>query len=97
MTKISKTGAGEQATEGGVSRRMVLGAAAAIGVGAVCAGSQRAFAQQKQSQAEASYVEKAPGSEKCSGCALFAPPNACNAVDGNISPEGYCALYSPKA
>lgn len=81
----------------GVSRRIVLGGAAAIGfgVGAACFGA--AQAQTKMSQADAKYVDKAPAADKCSGCALFQAPDACQGVDGKISPDGWCSLYSPKA
>lgn len=80
-----------------ISRRTALGGAAAVAVGAVCAFTGAASAQTKMSQADAQYVAKAPGAEKCSACALFQAPSACQGVDGSISPEGYCSLYSPKA
>jgi hypothetical protein len=82
----------------GVSRRMVMAGFAAASVGAAClAVSRPARAQTKMSQADAKYQDSPKGSEKCAGCGLFAAPDACNAVDGKISPEGWCQLYSPKA
>jgi hypothetical protein len=80
-----------------ISRRTVLGGAALIGAGAVCLLSTRSSAQQKQKQADVQYVDKAPGADKCSGCAMFQAPDACQGVEGKISPEGWCNIYSPKA
>lgn len=80
----------------GISRRACLGGAALIvGAGATCMMSTSAAA--KTSQADAKYQEKPQGDNKCSGCAQFQPPDACKVVDGKISPEGWCQLYTPKA
>ncbi|QZO02479.1 high-potential iron-sulfur protein [Chenggangzhangella methanolivorans] len=76
---------------------MALGGAAAIAVGAACAATGPARAQTKQSQADVQYVAKAPAGDKCSGCAMFQPPEGCQGVEGKISPEGWCSLYTPKA
>jgi len=92
MTKIVENGRRIE-----ISRRVALGAAAAVAVGAACAMTGVATAQTKMSQKDAQYVAKAPGADKCSGCALFQAPNACQGVEGDISPEGWCSLYSPKA
>ena len=84
--------------KGGVSRRALVAGFAAASVGAAClAVSRPARAQSKMSQADAKYQNSPKGSEKCSGCGLFQAPEACNAVEGKISPEGWCQLYSPKA
>ena len=42
------------------------------------------------------YQTTPKGEAKCSGCALFIAPNACKTVDGEISPEGWCKVYSKK-
>ncbi|MFC7053838.1 high potential iron sulfur protein [Hansschlegelia quercus] len=85
-------------TTSGVSRRALVAGFAAASVGVAClAMSRPARAQTKMSQADAKYQDSPKGSEKCAGCGLFAAPDACNAVDGKISPEGWCQLYSPKA
>lgn len=92
MTKIVDNG-----RRVGISRRVALGGAAAVAVGAVCAMTGVASAQSKMAQKDAQYVDKAPGEQKCSGCALFQAPDACQGVEGKISPDGYCSLFSPKA
>lgn len=82
-----------------VSRRLVLGGAAAAGLGAVCvfAAGGRARAAGKATQADASYQDSPKDGAKCDGCAQFQAPSACAVVDGTISPNGWCQLYSPKA
>ena len=92
MTKIIEDGRRVM-----ISRRVALGGAAAVAVGACCALTGVASAQTKMSQADAKYVAKAPAGDKCSGCALFKAPDSCQGVDGTISPDGWCSLYSPKA
>lgn len=87
---------GTEVKTGGLSRRIVLGGAAAVGVGAICLSAERAQAQTKQKQAEVQYQGSPKGADKCSGCALFQPPDACSGVEGKISPEGWCSLYSAK-
>ena len=87
----------DQTAAGKLSRRRVLGGAALIGVGAACAFSASATAQTKQKQADVQYQASPKGADKCSGCAMFQPPDACMGVEGKISPEGWCSLYSPKA
>ena len=104
MRKVPSAGSNKAASElgktktsGAISRRIVLGGAAVIGVGAVCGlTATRAQAQSKQKQAEVQYQNSPKGADKCSGCALFAPPNACQGVEGEISPEGWCSIYTPK-
>jgi hypothetical protein len=86
-----------QPADGAMSRRTVLAGAALLGAGAVCLLSTRSSAQQKQKQADVQYVDKAPGADKCSGCAMFQAPDACQGVEGKISPEGWCNIYAPKA
>ena len=68
-----------------------------VGVGAMCMAATGAVAQSKQKQADVQYQASPKGADKCGGCALFQAPNACQGVEGEISPEGWCSLYSPKA
>jgi hypothetical protein len=43
------------------------------------------------------YQEKpGPHNQKCSGCHLFKPPNACTLVTGTISPNGWCTAWVKK-
>ncbi|TDH63336.1 hypothetical protein E2C06_07340 [Dankookia rubra] len=42
------------------------------------------------------YQDKPKDGQKCGGCLHFQPPNACAIVAGNISPEGWCAVWAAK-
>jgi High potential iron-sulfur protein len=82
-----------------LSRRLVLhrvmtaaGAVAMIGVTA-----DRAAAQAKSSQQAVAYQNMPQGSQRCDNCSLFEPPAACKTVEGQISPQGWCRIYAPKA
>jgi hypothetical protein len=80
-----------------IPRRVVLtGTAFALGAAAVAAAVSRAAAQQKLTQADAQYQGTPKGDHRCDGCANFQPPNACKFVQGEISPSGWCQLFSPK-
>ncbi len=48
-------------------------------------------------KAQFKYVTHPNGAKKCSKCALFKAPAACNVVKGKISPNGYCIAFAPKA
>ncbi len=84
-------------TAGAISRRTMIAGAAMVGAGAVCLASTRAMAQSKQKQADVQYQGSPKGADKCGGCAMFQPPDACQGVEGKISPEGWCSMYTPKA
>jgi hypothetical protein len=44
------------------------------------------------------YQLQPKGEQKCANCANFiAASNTCKQVDGQISPEGWCALWIKKA
>jgi L-lactate utilization protein LutC len=62
------------------------------------------FAQTvKESKSQAKYQSTPNGSKQCSKCTFFiagksATANgSCKIVQGDISPKGYCALYSAKS
>lgn len=85
-----------------ISRRTLLkGAAAATCVALASAFAGKAFAE-KSSKAVAKYQDKPNGDKKCSNCNLFIPgktstgDGTCQVVEGSISPEAYCILYSKK-
>lgn len=62
------------------------------------AATEPATKSKKVSKASVNYQTKPNGEKKCSGCANFiASSNMCKRVQGKVSPEGYCGLWSPKA
>ena len=79
------------------SRRGVFHAVAfaAVSLSALAASTGTAIA--KVSQKAAGYQEKPKDEQKCCGCALFKSPDSCTLVDGTISPDGWCRLYSKKS
>lgn len=50
----------------------------------------------KLSKMQAKYQDKPKGKQECAVCANFVAPNACNLVEGKISPSGWCTLFTPK-
>jgi hypothetical protein len=83
-----------------LSRRVFLQRVATYGVGAAIIqglGSNLATAQAKVPQNTVSYQDKPKGTQRCDGCNLFQPPNACKTVEGEISPQGWCSLFTKKA
>jgi High potential iron-sulfur protein len=60
-------------------------------------GPSLAVAQAKVAQNTVSYQDKPKGTQRCDGCSLFQPPNACKVVAGEVSPQGWCSLFSQKA
>lgn len=52
----------------------------------------------KSSQASVQYQDQPKGDQKCDGCLHFiAESNTCKVVEGQISPNGWCILWIPKA
>ena len=69
------------------------------------AGFVAAFAQLRNAQA-AKFPQTSPAvayqpspkdGRQCDGCMLFQAPDACQVVDGKISPAGWCKLWAKKA
>jgi hypothetical protein len=80
-----------------ISRRVVLtGTALALGAAAAATAISPAPAQQKISQADAKYQGTPKGDQHCDVCVNFQPPNACKFVQGDVSPSGWCQLFTPK-
>jgi hypothetical protein len=83
-----------------LSRRIFFRRVATYGVGAAIIqglGPNLASAQAKVPQSAVSYQDKPKGAQRCDGCSLFQPPNACKTVEGEISPQGWCSLFAKKA
>ena len=80
-----------------ISRRVVLtGTALALGAAAAAAAVSPAAAQQKIGQADAKYQGTPKGDQRCERCVNFQPPNGCKFVQGDVSPSGWCQLFTPK-
>jgi hypothetical protein len=75
-----------------ISRRTVLIAAGAAPVLALMSGA----AEAKMAQAAVKYQADPKDGHQCDGCTFFIVPNSCKMVDGDISPTGWCALWTAK-
>lgn len=83
---------------GRISRRAALsGAAVALGAAAAVTVVRPADAQQKISTALAKYQDAPNGAQHCGLCGNFEAPNACRFVQGEIRPNGWCQLFSPRS
>jgi hypothetical protein len=84
-----------QSKKSSISRRHALASMAAIPLAAL--GATLSAAQAADNKKQFKYQDK-PGKngQKCSGCRLFKPPNACKVVTGRISPHGWCIAWSKK-
>ncbi|MGO9423651.1 high-potential iron-sulfur protein [Roseiarcus sp.] len=80
--------------EKGLSRRTVLLAAAAA---APVLALMTTGAEAKMAQAAAKYQAEPKDGKQCDGCNFFVAPNSCKMVDGEIAPNGWCALWTKKA
>lgn len=78
------------------SRRSVL--LGSLGLAAAYLGVHgRALAQAKVSKQVARYQDQPKNGQACAGCRFFQPPNACERVEGEISPNGWCAFWAAKS
>jgi len=50
----------------------------------------------KMIQSVASYQTSPKGDQNCTNCLLFQAPDACQIVDGAISPTGWCKFWAKK-
>lgn len=81
-----------------VSRRDFLNIAA-VGSGALIAvglTDRAAAAPKKFSQQQAHYQPIPKSGQRCQNCALYQSPTACQVVEGQVSPAGWCILYQAK-
>ena len=77
-----------------LSRRSLLrGAVATAGI--LGATSNLAEAQPKISKVAVNYQDHPDGDKRCDKCAQFQPPDACKMVEGTISPQGSCRIFTP--
>ena len=78
----------------GVNRRTLVAAALAATPFLAARG---AGAGTKISQPAVHYQPAPKDGQECDACAHFASPGTCKLVDGDISPKGWCRLWTKKA
>lgn len=49
--------------------------------------------EEKCSKEEANYQDKPKGEQYCEDCTMWREPNGCTAVEGVISPKGWCSYF----
>jgi hypothetical protein len=54
----------------------------------------RAKAAEKMTRRQAEYQDTPNGIYSCGMCTLFAKPNACKVVEGEISKDGWCKAFA---
>ena len=81
-----------------VSRRGAMRAAMSLLAlaGTFWVATKTALAQNLIAQQAAQYRDHPNGEHKCAGCSHFKPPQSCGVVEGTISPNGWCLMFSPK-
>ena len=77
----------------GFSRRSLLRGAALLAAGVI---PIRIAYAQKASKTDAKYQDSPKDGQKCDQCVYFQSPNKCGVVEGDISPNGWCAMYNKK-
>src|SRR6516164_3666072 len=85
----------------GSSRRAfikTMGVAAAAAVCGRASGTKgqeyKPQEQKKLTQAAAHYQDRPKGNEACGTCPYFQFPKSCVAVEGDIAPTGWCAIWT---
>jgi hypothetical protein len=84
----------EQRQQGAVDRRTLVAAALAATPFIV---ARAASAGTKVSQPTVQYQATPKDGQDCDDCANFVAPGGCKLVDGDISPKGWCRLWTKKA
>jgi len=78
-----------------LTRRTVLQAGAgAVGALSILGLSARSAKAAKVSKAAVAYQDSPKGDQNCANCRLFVAPNACKQVEGDISPNAWCRIWS---
>ena len=73
---------------------MVAAAASCGRAAAAKAQEYKPQAQKKLTQAAARYQGSPKGNESCGTCPYFEFPRSCVVVEGEISPSGWCPIYT---
>jgi len=80
-----------------VSRRQMLTRVMIAAAGALAVLGIASPALAKMTQQAVAYQANPNNDQKCSGCALFKAPSSCIMIDGTISPDGWCRLFTKKS
>ena len=72
----------------------VVAAAATCSRAAAKAQDYKPQDQKKLTQAAARYQDHAKGNESCGVCPYFIFPKSCVVVESEISPTGWCRIYT---
>jgi hypothetical protein len=85
----------------GSSRRAFIRRMGVVAAAATCGRAAAAEAQdykpqeqKKLTQAAARYQDHPKGNESCGSCPYFVLPKNCVLVEGDISPAGWCPIYT---
>jgi hypothetical protein len=85
----------------GSSRRAFIKTIGVVAAAATCSPSVPTEAedykpqeQKKLTQVAARYQDHPHGNEVCAGCPYFLLPASCVLVEGDISPNGWCPIYT---
>ena len=86
-----------QGRGGILSRRVLLYRTLGTLTGAAaCAATPKpASAAPKISQAAVAYQDHPDGDKRCGRCLQFVAPESCKLVDGPVSPQGFCRIFTP--
>lgn len=76
------------------SRRSALRWVAALPLSAAMVAGTTSQALAKAKQKAVRYQAEPKGDHSCANCRHFQPPNACKLVEGEISPNGWCMVWS---
>lgn len=82
-----------------VSRRQFLNITAAGSTALLAASlaTRASAAPKKFTQQQAKYQPVPKNGQRCQTCALWQSPSACQVVEGQVSPAGWCMLFQPKS
>lgn len=72
----------------------VVAAAATCGAAAAKAQEYKPQEQKKLTQAAAKYQDRPNGMDACGECPYFQFPKSCVLVEGDISPMGWCRMFT---
>jgi len=72
----------------------IVAAAATCGATAARAQEYKPQEQKKLTQEAIKYQDHPKGNEACGSCPYFIFPKSCAVVEGEISPMGWCPIYT---